>query len=208
MRLEVKEAGMMAYSWAVCLPEMLLPLQCRASDKVKGPGGSSIDSDSFQLTFTSLCHRRRQWHPTPVSLPGKSHGWRSLVGYSPWGHKELDTTKQLHSLLPSDVLLTFFTLILTSYEFFWRGVVFTRSKIQKVQMCAVNSHLPPPPAPSLETGLMIFQGQQATAQYCGLRSCPGISSNANSNQTSCVTLWVACFLSLSYLICKTLHVRR
>ena len=29
--------------------------------------------------------RRRQWHPTPVLLPGKSHGWRSLVGYSPWG---------------------------------------------------------------------------------------------------------------------------
>ena len=29
--------------------------------------------------------RRRQWHPTPALLPGKSHGWRSLVGYSPWG---------------------------------------------------------------------------------------------------------------------------
>ena len=27
----------------------------------------------------------RQWHPTPVLLPGESHGWRSLVGYSPWG---------------------------------------------------------------------------------------------------------------------------
>ena len=31
------------------------------------------------------CLRRRQWHPTPVLLPGKSHGWRSLVGCSPWG---------------------------------------------------------------------------------------------------------------------------
>ena len=30
---------------------------------------------------------RRQWHPTPVLLPGKSHGWRSLVGCSPWGAK-------------------------------------------------------------------------------------------------------------------------
>ena len=30
--------------------------------------------------------RRRQWHPTPVLLPGKSHGQRSLVGCSPWGH--------------------------------------------------------------------------------------------------------------------------
>ena len=38
---------------------------------------------------------RRKWHPTPVFLPGKSHGQRNLVGYSPWGHKELDTTEQL-----------------------------------------------------------------------------------------------------------------
>ena len=39
-----------------------------------------------------------QWHPTPVLLPGKSHGWRSLVGYSPWGREESDTTEQLHFL--------------------------------------------------------------------------------------------------------------
>ena len=39
---------------------------------------------------------RRQWQPTPVLLPGKSHGWRGLVGYSPWGHEEVDTTEQLH----------------------------------------------------------------------------------------------------------------
>ena len=36
---------------------------------------------------------RRTWQPTPVFLPGKFHGWRSLVGYSPWGRKELDTTE-------------------------------------------------------------------------------------------------------------------
>ena len=37
--------------------------------------------------------------PTPVFLPGKPHGWRSLVGYySPWGHKESDTTERTHSL--------------------------------------------------------------------------------------------------------------
>ena len=39
--------------------------------------------------------RRRQWHPTPVLLPGKSHGRRSLVGCSPWGRQESDTTDQL-----------------------------------------------------------------------------------------------------------------
>ena len=39
---------------------------------------------------------RRQWQPTPVLLPGKSHGQRSLVGCSPWGGEESDTTEQLH----------------------------------------------------------------------------------------------------------------
>ena len=41
-------------------------------------------------------YRRRQWHPTPVLLPGKSQGRRSLVGCSPWGRKESDITEQLH----------------------------------------------------------------------------------------------------------------
>ena len=40
-----------------------------------------------------LGERRRQWHSTPVFLPGKSHGWRSLVGYSPWGPKESNMTE-------------------------------------------------------------------------------------------------------------------
>ena len=39
---------------------------------------------------------RRQWHPTPVLLPGKSHGQRSLVGCRPWGREESDTTERLH----------------------------------------------------------------------------------------------------------------
>ena len=37
--------------------------------------------------------RRRKWQPTPVFLPGKSHGRRSLVGYSRWSHNESDTTE-------------------------------------------------------------------------------------------------------------------
>ena len=43
-----------------------------------------------------LIYWRRKWHPTPVLLLGKSHGWRSLVDYSPWDRKELDTTEPLH----------------------------------------------------------------------------------------------------------------
>ena len=46
--------------------------------------------------YPSKGDRRRQWHPTPVLLPGKSHGWRSLVGCSPWGREESDTTERLH----------------------------------------------------------------------------------------------------------------
>ena len=41
----------------------------------------------------TICVRRRQWHPTPVLLPGKSHGWRSLVGCRLWVHTESDTTE-------------------------------------------------------------------------------------------------------------------
>ena len=40
---------------------------------------------------------RRKWKPTPVFLPGKFHGQRSLVGYSPWDHRESDTTKHVHT---------------------------------------------------------------------------------------------------------------
>ena len=38
----------------------------------------------------------KEWQPIPVLLPGKSHGQRSLVGYSPQGHRELDMTERLH----------------------------------------------------------------------------------------------------------------
>ena len=37
-----------------------------------------------------------KWQPTPVLFPGESHGWKILLGYSPWGHKELDMTERLH----------------------------------------------------------------------------------------------------------------
>ena len=40
---------------------------------------------------------RRKWQPTPVFLPGKSHGQRNLKGYSPWSHKELDTIEHAHT---------------------------------------------------------------------------------------------------------------
>ena len=58
-------------------------------------------NSDFFLLFSiyrpmSLYFCRRQWHPTPVLLPGKSHGWRSLVSCSPWGRWGSDTTERLH----------------------------------------------------------------------------------------------------------------
>ena len=53
----------------------------------------------FLLHNLAVCRSgewRRQWRPTPVLLPGKSRGWRSRVGCSPWGHEESDTTGRLH----------------------------------------------------------------------------------------------------------------
>ena len=47
------------------------------------------------ITWNITYFWRRQWHPTPVLLPGKSHGRRSLVGCSPWGPEELDMTERL-----------------------------------------------------------------------------------------------------------------
>ena len=48
------------------------------------------------LSLISRIHWRRKWQPTPVLLPGKSHGQRSLVDYSPWDCKDSDMTELLH----------------------------------------------------------------------------------------------------------------
>ena len=68
------------------------------------PGGSDSKASVYSATrpgfnpWVGKIPWRRKWQSTPVLLPGKSHGQRSPVGYSPWGRKELDTTEQLHFL--------------------------------------------------------------------------------------------------------------
>ena len=56
----------------------------------------SWNNSSSHLLGYCCCSRRRWWQPTPVLLPGKSRGQRSLVGCSPWGRTESDTTERLH----------------------------------------------------------------------------------------------------------------
>ena len=81
------------------------PLQCSClenprdreawSAAVYGIAQSWTRLSDFTFTF-HFNDWRRKWPPTPVLLPGKSHGWRSLVGCSPWGRWESDMTERLH----------------------------------------------------------------------------------------------------------------
>ena len=62
----------------------------------------ALAGEFFTATWKSWVRKipwRREWQPTPVFLPGKSQGLRSLAGYSSWGRKELDATEQLILLL-------------------------------------------------------------------------------------------------------------
>ena len=74
------------------------PVTFKQQEKAHSLHHLKIDFNKSYLKYH--CHQlqqgRRQWHPTPVLLPGKSHGWRSLVGCSPWGSQESDTTERLH----------------------------------------------------------------------------------------------------------------
>ena len=58
----------------------------------------------------------RKWQSTPVLLPGKSHGQRSLVGYSPWGRKESDTTERLHFHFQCLHIITCYCLYFFNYS--------------------------------------------------------------------------------------------
>ena len=71
------------------------------SDHMGSPGGTVIKNPPAVQEICRRCRFnpwvgkvpwRRKWQPAPVFLPGKSHGQRSLAGYSPWGRTELDTT--------------------------------------------------------------------------------------------------------------------
>ena len=65
-------------------------------DTCKSLGCSPETITILLIGYTSIENWRRQWQPTPVLLPGKSHGWRSLVGCNPRGHEDSDMTERLH----------------------------------------------------------------------------------------------------------------
>ena len=87
-------------------PQVLIPMTaqrlcCQLKHGVGFPGSSAGKESACQCRRPEFdpsvgkIPQRRKWQPTPVFLPGESHGQRSLAGYSPWDHKKLDMTKQL-----------------------------------------------------------------------------------------------------------------
>ena len=82
--------------------DTLVRMRVYGVEVTEGSWSRSISHESVRLiqwlflSFVLFLSWRRQWHPTPVLLPEKSHGWRNLVGCSPWGLQESDTTERLH----------------------------------------------------------------------------------------------------------------
>ena len=65
-----------------------------AAQDCLNPGFYQVTEKCMPILFKQLLGWRRKWQPTPIFLPGKFHGLRSLVGYSPQGRKESDTTER------------------------------------------------------------------------------------------------------------------
>ena len=80
--------GMGLFLWSQNLAAAL-------KSKIKIVNAHTFSKERCQTIYLEYSNRR-QWHPTPVLLPRKSHGWRTLVGCSPWGRQELDMTERLH----------------------------------------------------------------------------------------------------------------
>ena len=97
--------------------------KCRISDPNlnQQSGFSKMWWFSCSSTFEKprVGNQRRQWQPTPVLLPGKSHGQRSLVDCSPWGREESDTTERLHFLALEKEMATHSSIL--AWRIPWMG---------------------------------------------------------------------------------------
>ena len=80
----------MVYAWSISLRTSGAHIRGVVRGTAESGGEESMHTVHSVLSVREL--------PTPVLLPGKSHGWRGLIGYSPWCHKESDATEQLHFL--------------------------------------------------------------------------------------------------------------
>ena len=99
----IRQAQLSALVFKIFLRSFFFSVRLFFSEGIPSfPGGSEVKASAWNegdpgLTpWVGKIPWRRKWQPTPVLLPGESHGGRSLVGCSPWGHKQWDTTERLH----------------------------------------------------------------------------------------------------------------
>ena len=100
-RSDVREGWLPSLPHQRCRPSLCtVALSSRGAFLLLFIPNPPLQKKSFKYTYKLCVSKsngwRRQWHPTPVLLPGKSHGQRSLVGCSPWGREESDKTERLH----------------------------------------------------------------------------------------------------------------
>ena len=90
-----RQVGMQPTTYVMGSKPKLICLNCQRQVAlvVKNPLTNAGDKSRGFDSWVGKIPWRREWPPTPVFLPGKSHGQRSLVGYSLWGRKESDTTE-------------------------------------------------------------------------------------------------------------------
>ena len=110
-----------------------LPAEPQGKPKNTGVGVAyPFSSGSFwpRSPWVGKIPWRRKWQPTPVLLPGESHGLRILVGYSPWGRKESDTTEWLHFHFQSCIAGGFFTNWSGREKDFWKPILLSIGRHQ------------------------------------------------------------------------------
>ena len=122
---------------------------------------------------------RRKWQPTPVFLPGKPHGQRSLAGYSPQGCTELDTTEQLNHLWDTSHMLLLFSCPVMSDSLWPHGLQHTR-----------------PPCPSLPPG--VWPSSRSLYQWC--HPATHLPSALNLFQHQGLFQWVVCCHQMTKLL--------
>ena len=91
-------SGQKYWSGLVCPPPGALPNRGIKPRSLALQEDSLLSEPPGKLPYVCVythTYGQMKWQPTPVLLPGESHGHRSLVGYSPWGHKESDMTEWL-----------------------------------------------------------------------------------------------------------------
>ena len=164
---------------------------------------------SFHLDLPWTAHsiRRRQWHPTPVLLPGKSHGRRSLEGCSPWGSEQSDTTERLHFHVSLSCIgegngnpLQCFCLENPRDGAAWwaavYGVAQSQTRLKWLSSSSSSTTLSAPPHPSCELRMCVHA--QSYLNLCDSmdRSQPGSSVHGISQAR--ILEWVAIFISSMY----------